>query len=267
MYKSIGEIRREANVVLSGRRGLYILMMTLSIAVTSVFSASGLLSLVASLLTVILQVGMYSFLLKLCCGQKEQAQFNDLFYAFKAQNGQAGKAVLLYLLQTLYILPAAIVYIVLLVVFVVMGVNGINDFNAINALLLSSKYILFVLVTLIAFFIYCFYITITYVMSFLVLLDYPQLTARQIWKRASQILNGQRLRYVGLELSYILWIIIPIAIMVAGTVLTSPLLILFGAALTILFALWIAPSMHCAQAIFYLDLVQHHSRPSGPDIY
>lgn len=267
MYKTIGEIKREASAALSGRRGIYILMLTVSAALTSVFSMTGLLSLVASLFTVILQVGMYSFLLKLCCGQKEQAQFNDLFYAFKAQNGQAGKAIIIYLLQVLYILPAAIIYIILLVVFIVTGANGINDFNAIDTLVFSSGYFLFALATLIAFFIYCLYISITYVMSFFVLLDYPELTGRQVWKRASQLIKGNRLRYIGLEFSYILWLIIPIGMLVAGSVLTSPLLILLSSALTILFTLWIIPSMNCAQAIFYLDLVQHYSKPVGPDIY
>lgn len=266
MYKSIGEIKREANLALSGRRGIYILMLTLSVALTSVFSITGFLSLVASIFTLLLQVGMYSFLLKLCCGKKEQAQFNDLFYAFRAQNGEVGKAIIVYLLQALYILPAAIIYVVLLVVFIVMGANGINDYNAINTLALSSGYILFAFVTLIAFFIYCLYISITYVMSFFVLLDYPNLTGRQIWKRASQLIKGNRLRYIGLEFSYILWLIIPIGLLVVGSVLTSTLLILLASALLILFVLWITPSMNCAQTIFYLDLVQHRTRPVTSEI-
>jgi len=266
MYKTIGEIKREANVALSGRRGIYILMLTVSVALTSVFSMTGLFSLVASLFSVILQVGMYSFLLKLCCGKKEQAQFNDLFYAFKSQNGQAGKAIILYLLQTLYILPAAIVYVVLIVVFIIMASNGISDFNVINTLALTSGSALFVLIAFIAFFIYCFYISITYVMSFFVLLDYPELTGRQIWKRASQLMKGKRLRYVVLEFSYIIWLAIPIGLLVIGSLLSRPLLILLASALLILCTLWITPSMNCAQAIFYLDLVQHRSRPVTPEV-
>lgn len=262
MYKSIRQLKREANVALSGRRGIYILMLTVSMAITSLLSMSGILSLVGSFFTVILQVGMYSFLLKLSCGLKEQAQFNDLFYTFKTQNGEAGKSILLYLLQALYILPAAIIYFLLMMLFVFMEAKAIGDLNVLATLGTSIGFVIFTFVALIAFFIYSLYITITYIISFFVLLDYPELTAKQIWKRASQILKGHRLRYVALEFSYIIWYILPLAVLITGIVLKNPLLILIGVSALVLCILWLVPSMQCAIAGFYLDLVRHHARPA-----
>ena len=263
MYKSIRTIQKEANVALSGRRGIYILMLTVSMAIVSVFGASGLLSLAGTLFAILFQVGMFAFLLKLCCGQKEQAQFNDLFYVFKSQNGEVGKAILLYLLQALYILPAAIIYAVLIAVFAFAEAKAISQWDLLATASLSVGFIIFIAVALIAFFIYCLYISITYAMVTFVLLDYPALTTKEIWQRTSQLLKGSRLRYIGLELSYFVWFLIPIAISVIGA-MTNPILIVLGVAGTVLCTLWIVPSMHCARAIFYLDLVQRHTKSATP---
>lgn len=267
MYKSIREIKKEANVALSGRRGIYILMLTLSVAIVSALGASGLLSLVGTLISVLFEVGMFTFLLKLCCGQKEQAQFNDLFYVFKSQNGEAGKAILLYLLQALYILPASIIYAVLILVFAFMESKAAADWNILATASLSIGFLIFALVSLAVFFVYVLNVSITYAMVFFVLLDYPALTAKEIWKRSNQILKGNRLRFLGLEFSYMLWYVIPVTILAVGIALSNPLLLVLGVAATSLCTLYVASSMQCARAIFYLDLVQHHSRPAGPDIY
>lgn len=267
MYKSIGEIKREANVALSGRRGIYILMLTLSIAVSSALSFSGLLSLVGTILTVLFQVGMFTFLLKICCGQKDQAQFNDLFYVFNTQNGEAGKAILLYLLQALYILPASIIYAVLIFVFAYAESKAAADWNMLVTTSVSIGFLVFALIALAVFFVYVLNISITYAMVFFILLDYPILTTKEIWKRSNRLLKGNRLRYIGLELSYLLWYIFPVAILTTGIILELPLLILPGVAISILCTLYIVPSMQCARTIFYLDMVQKHTRPAGPDIY
>ena len=260
MHKSIHTIRKEANIALSGRRGIYILMLTLSLAVVSAFSASGILSLVGTILSVLFQVGMFTFLLKLCCGQKETAQFNDLFYVFRTQNGLAGKTILLYLLQALYILPASIIYALLMFVFVFMQSKAITDWSFLQIASLSIGFVIFALVALLVFFIYTLNIAITYAMVFFILLDYPDLTAKEIWKRSTQILKGNRLRYVRLELSYLIWYLIPIAIIVTAASLSNPILVVPGVAVAILCTLYVTPSMHCARAVFYLDLVQSRSK-------
>ncbi len=276
MYKSISEIKKEARVAISGRKGIYILMWSLTAAIASVCSASGFLSIAASLLSILFQVGMTFFMLKVCCGQKEQAQFNDLFYIFNTQDGQVGKAFLLYLLEALYLLPAVIIYVVLMFVYAFGGVKAIGGADAVGIALSSLSFLAFALIAFAAFFIYSLYIAMTYSMTFYILLDYPQLSTKQIWKRANQILKGNRLRYIGLELSYLVWYLIPVAFMVLAILLypysllalpnlTLSILILLSAALFIAFALWIGPNMACAQAVFYLDLMKRHSRPVEPE--
>lgn len=259
MYKSIREIRREANVALSGRRGIYILMFTLSMAVSSALGASGLLSLIGTVLSVLFQVGMFTFLLKLCCGQKDQAQFNDLFYVFRTQNGEAGKSILLYLLQALYILPASIIYALLVMVFLFAESEAIVDLDMLATASLSIGSIIFTSLALIVFFIYVLNIAITYSMVFFILLDYPNLKVQEIWKRSCKILKGNRWRYVRLELGYMLWYIIPVAMLTTAAVFSNPLLVIPGVVLSILCTLYVTPSMHCARTLFYLDLVQHYA--------
>ncbi len=279
MYKSISEIKKEARIALSGRKGIYILMWALTVAIASVCSTRTLLSIASGFLSVLFQVGMTFFLLKVCCGQKEHAQFNDLFYVFNTTNGQVGKAFLLYLLEALYILPAAIIYGVLMCVYVFYGAKAIGDADIVATALTSVSFLVFALIAFAAFLIYSLYIATIYSMTFYILLDYPQLSATQIWKRSNQILKGNFLRYVGLELSYLVWLLLPVAFTVIAVLvypysilttafpgITLSVMIVLSVALFIAFLLWIGPNMACAQAVFYLDLMKQHSRPTEAEI-
>ena len=117
MYKSIRTIQKEAITALKDRRGIYILMFTLNAAIALTLSATRVAGLVGTLLSVLLQVGMNAFALKLCCGMKQEAQFNDLFFIFSTNRGQVGKTILLYLIQLLFIMPASIIYAFLIAIF------------------------------------------------------------------------------------------------------------------------------------------------------
>ena len=109
MYKTRKQLKKAALKALSGKWGLatpmaliiFFVSVSLSYNGNSAFGVT-ILPICSTLLTVILNVGFYSFMLKLLCGQKDHANFQDLFYGFKCH---PGKALLLYLLTMLYMLP------------------------------------------------------------------------------------------------------------------------------------------------------------------
>lgn len=252
MYKSIRELKQEARQALSGKRGLAIGMTIVMSLIVSLFSAEGLLSLIGTLLSVILSVGLSSFYLKLCCNQKAQARFGDLFYGFQCH---PGKALLLYLLTILYMLPAIIVY----------GI-GFAIVFFMNAGTLSMGSILFGLVSIllaigltVVFFIYAAYVATTYSMVYYLLLDYPDLPVMDIWKRSAQIMKGSRLRFIGLQLSFMPWLLLPLVVMILGVVSHSFVILFLGGLVFLFCTFWVTPYMAASQAEMYLDLIQHHS--------
>ena len=256
MYKTNSQLKQEAKQALSGKWGIAVLMSLLTGIVVYSLSlgdtesiAVTITSFIGTLLNIILNVGFLSFLLKICCGQKDLATFKDLFFGFQCH---PGKALLLYLLNVLYILPGTFIYIILLVVFMfaMMASSGAS----INAMLYSSIemepamliafLVVFILLTIL-YFIYAVYIGTTYGLIYYLLLDYPDLSVGQIWKRSAQLMKGHRLRKVKLELSFIPWIIASIFTLFIGM-------------------LWLNVYMNATFTEFYLDLVQQQAYKAQP---
>ena len=122
MYKTNRQLKDEAKQALSGKWGIAVLMSLFTVVITYSFNVGNvesiaftITSLISSVLSIILNVGLLSFFLKICCGQKESANFSDLFYGFQCH---PGKAILLYLLNALYLLPGTFLYVILLLVLV-----------------------------------------------------------------------------------------------------------------------------------------------------
>lgn len=253
MYKTARQLKTEARQALAGKWGLAVLMTVLTSLVATTFTipvsenaAVSYGSVVGTALSTIFMVGFYSFLLKLCCGQKDQAALKDIIYGFQCH---PGKALLLYLLSVLYILPGSLIYAIVLVIFsfstiASSGVDLSADLLLSGALPISSGsattfFIVFLVLT-IAFIIYACYIELTYSMVYFLLLDYPDLPVNEIWKRSRQLMKGNRLRLLGIELSFIGWILLSILTLGIGI-------------------LWVQPYMLATETAFYLDLVQQQA--------
>lgn len=253
MYKTARQLKTEARQALAGKWGLAVLMTVLTSLVATTFTvpvsenaAVSYGSVVGTALSTIFMVGFYSFLLKLCCGQKDQAALKDIIYGFQCH---PGKALLLYLLSVLYILPGSLIYAIVLVIFsfstiASSGVDLSADLLLSGALPISSGsattfFIVFLVLT-IAFIIYACYIELTYSMVYFLLLDYPDLPVNEIWKRSRQLMKGNRLRLFGIELSFIGWILLSILTLGIGI-------------------LWVQPYMLATETAFYLDLVQQQA--------
>lgn len=266
MHKTTRQLKQEAKQALAGKWPLAIAMTLVSgfIGVSLSYpTPNGIMitifSLISTALSVILNVGLLSFLLKLCCGQKDQAAFKDLFYGFQCH---PGKALLLYLLMILYLLPGTLIYAILVVVFLFTMLAGAGADIA-SIMYGSSLYFdptayigflgIFLLFTLL-YVIYAVYINTTYGQVYYLLLDYPELPATEIWKRSKQLMKGNRWRMIKLQLSFV-----PILLLFAiafACLSIIPALIIVGTILFFVATLWVGVHMNTALTAFYLDLVQ-----------
>ena len=252
MYKTRSQLKQNAKQALAGKWGTAVLMTLIIGLVSTTFSFQtsenvtfSIGSIIGTILNIIFSVGFYSFLLKICCGQKDQAALKDLVYGFQCH---PGKALLLYLLSVLYLLPGTLIYVVLIIVFsfTTFASTGLSITTSVfleDVYIDPSAFVLFMilfLVLTIAYVIYAFYISLTYSMVYLLLLDYPDLSVTDIWKRSKQLMKGNRLRLLGLELSFIGWMFLCIFTLGIGF-------------------LWLTPYMMATDTEFYLDLIQHQS--------
>ncbi len=253
MYKTGSQLKQEARQALAGKWGIAVLMTLIISLVSTTFSVQtsenvtfSIGSLIGTALNILFSVGFYSFLLKICCGQKEQATFKDIIYGFQCH---PGKALLLYLLSVLYLLPGTLIYIVVLFVFTFTTFAN-TGFSVTTDLLLNGSFyvdpaaaglfVILILAMTIAYIIYACYIQLTYSMVYFLLLDYPDLPVNEIWKRSKLLMKGNRLRLLGIELSFIGWMILCIFTLGIGL-------------------LWLSPYMLATETEFYLDLIQHQA--------
>lgn len=252
MYQTRKELKNRARSALSGKWGsaipmtlvLFLVNVSFSTNYNNVFSLT-FTPLISSILSILLNVGFYSFAFKLLCGQKESANFMDLFYGFKTA---PGKAILLSLLSTLYILPGTIIYAVTIMLFIFCIYLGagipfsqmLSGTVAINTTLLLITFAMVVVMSILLA-IYSAYVYSTYALIYFLLLDYPDLGVSEIWKRSKQLMKGNRLRYIGLICSFLPWILLCVCTLGVGL-------------------LWLVPYIETTLVAFYLDLVQ--KRPS-----
>ena len=256
MYKNRKQLKKSALNALSGKWGVAISMSLVMFFVSVSFSYNTtnsfnmtVMPIVISVLNVLLNVGFYSFLLKLLCGQKERTIFYDLFYGFKCY---PGKAILLYLLTSLYMLPGTLIYVIgiFIFTFVIYASAGVSMDLMLTGtvppdMTLMLAVLIMVIILTLLFTVYAAFISSTYALVYFLLLDYPELSATEIWKKSAQLMKGNRLRYIGLILSFIPWFLLNLLTFGFGT-------------------LWLNPYISAAQAVFYLDLVQNQPAKKQP---
>lgn len=247
MYKTNRQIKQEARFALAGKWGIAIAMNLI------VFMISGgitflardqfsIVELVCTIIGLILETGILSFYLKLCCGQKQYAQIQDIFYGFQCR---PVKILLLNLLKYLYFLPGSFVLgiLVVLSVFVMLPETALytlvyNPYYATAELFLPLLPVWLILFLL--FLVYAFYIELTYSQTLYLLLDYPDLPTVQIWQESKQLMRGNRMRLLGLEFSFIPWAILSVITCGIGLI-------------------WLIPYAGTAHTVFYLDLIRHQN--------
>ncbi len=88
------------------------------------------------------------------------------------------------------------------------------------------------------------YVEITFSQAWYMLLDFPQYGAVRLLSLSAQKMNGHKLRYLVLELSFLPWVLLSIGTMFIGL-------------------LWLMPYMNMTYALFYLDLMKPQQQGSS----
>lgn len=245
-YKSCSSLKSEAREVLSGKYGSFILMMLIIYSVTfavemviamliaapaimsnitgnDISNTSLILSiaqlLLNSCLTIFIGVaraGLALFCLNASCGRR--ASISDLFYAFY---GNFKKSLTL---SAAILAPQIIL---------------LMPCNILQLIYMDNGDISFLIAACLCYLVgVCIYIPIEIMlsMSFFLMLDFPQYSAKEILAMSAKVTKGHRGRLFYIELSFI-----PVFLLA---------FLSFGIGM-----LWVIPYTTMTYAIFYLDLM------------
>lgn len=180
-----------------------------------------IISFIIQLFAGILQVGSCLLFLHTACGMP--CQISDLFYAFKHSPDKAIKVQFIFaLLNTICMLPSNII--------LWLAPDGLDY----NTLLTTS------IATLIGTIVYML-ITLPIFPMFYLLLDFPNLTVMELFKKSLEIMKGNCIRYLLLQFCFL------------------PLMFL-SVFLCCLPLVWIIPYMNVTCTNFYLDIMAHRNR-------
>lgn len=179
-----------------------------------------IIAIVASIILNLLNLGITLFFLNMACGQPYS--FRDLFYGFRERTNTAlaisAVTVLLdvvtttpyQLLLDMYDETGILTY---AIVAIVLGIIGL-----------------------------CIYIplSLAFSISFFLMLDFPQLSAKEVLQLSLRVMKGHKKRLFYIELSFL------------------PLMLLCILSLGIGF-LWLSPYMQMTYTYFFLDIMQNNS--------
>ncbi|MCD8039430.1 MAG: DUF975 family protein [Lachnospiraceae bacterium] len=258
-YKSRAELKYLARAQMSGRFGLLIgavlipalisFFVTQLSSVVSVTSAAGytvnyVIAFIIQIILSVMQVGASLIYLKSACSMP--SQMNDLLHGYKNNLTDALKLGFLFtLIDSICLIPCDIMNMQLLNTTDLMlpeitestTINEMMEFYNIYYSILMSYYSLAICCILAA-----FLIKLVFMPAYYLMLDFPDRSVMSILKTSAEVMRGNKLRYLTLQISFI------------------PLLLL--SMLTCGIALiWVLPYMHMTSANFYLDImaVRNHN--------
>ena len=195
-------------LLVGGSAGLSVISLTIDY----------LVSFILTLLGCILQVGQYSFYLKLVC--RQETQFKNLFEGFYLYPDKTLLSqFLIHLFTLLCLAPGLVLFI--LSYFSFIEISGI-----------------IILCILVIGAVLSFWIKLSFSQCYFLLLDFPKLSALQLMKRSRELMKGHKKRLFLLYLSF----------------LPMTILCLFSFGIGFLF---VTPYRFMTETLFYLDLVQN----------
>lgn len=116
------------------------------------------------------------------------------------------------------------------------SIDGIKN-NFLGSLLTSVLYNLFVAIGSLILFIPGIIFGFSFSMAFYIINDHPEMTAMEALRESRRLMNGHKMQYFILSLSFIGWIIIGTILLGIGT-------------------LWATSYMSCSYAVFYEELLK-----------
>lgn len=252
-YKSIAELKYLARMQMMGRFSLLIgtillpslisffasqLALGISAPSTMGFAVNYAVTFIIQIITSVMQAGASLIYLKCACNMP--AQIGDLFHSYKSNLPVALKLGFLFvLIKSVCTIPCDIMNLQLLnssdliipKITETTTVNEIMDSYAVYYNIMMSYYSLALGCLLAA-----FLIKLVFMPAYYLMLDFPEWSAVKILKKSVEIMHGNKLRYLLLQISFI------------------PLLLLsiFTCGLTLI---WVVPYMHMTNTNFYLDIM------------
>lgn len=236
MKKSSTELKRSARETLNGRYGIsmlaflingiipFFLLLPFSLNISTTSSASQLTiyylaSLIITVISIILSCGVIRFHVRLA--RENVCQISDIFAGFK---GHPQKIVGAYLLLFLRLLPAALPGAFFLVLSLAVFPN--------SAPLMGLAVIVLILGG-----IWNVKIVLQYALIYYLFMDDTEVKIGELFRQSKELMEGNKLRYLYLTLSFIGWELLGIISCGVGL-------------------LWIMPYMSQTIAKFYLDVLE-----------
>lgn len=237
---SASEIKKQAKANLQGKWSTAILVslifMAISFAISFASNFVPFIGLALVIVTIPLQYGLIYSFIKIY--RNEEYSYGDLFTSSFNNFSKVWKVVGNQLLKLIVPIILLVVSIFILIgggVFFAIASNGAADSSNIFTIL-SIIFLIIGYIGYIASCIYLFVKDLLYVLSFYIMYDNPNMTAKEIVAESEKIMRGQRKKYFSLELSFIGWILLA--------------MLTFGIGI-----IFLMPYMQISVAIFYEDRI------------
>ncbi len=246
-YKSNAELKYLARTQMMGRFGLLIGTMLItflisffcsSILISGNYFVNYLVSFIIQVILSVLQVGTTLIYMKSSCSMP--AQIGDLFDGFRNHFSTALKIGLLFtFINTVCMIPCDIMNMTLLNSADLMvpeitettTLNEMMKFYSVFYSIMGTYYLSLLACSLVS-----FLLRLVFVPAYYIMLDFPDWSAMKILKKSVEVMHGNKLRYVLLQISFL-----PIL-----------LLSVFTCGLTLI---WVIPYMQMTNTNFYLDMM------------
>lgn len=258
-YKSNAELKYLARTQMMGRFGLLIgtLLITLlisffcsSILISNNYFVNYVLSFIIQVILSVLEVGTTLIFMKSSCSMP--AQIGDLLEGFRNHLSTALKVGLLFtFINTVCMIPCDIMSITVLnsadliipEITDTTTLNEMMEFYSVFYRIMGTYYLALLACTLVS-----FLLRLVFVPAYYIMLDFPEWGAMKVLQKSIEVMRGNKLRYVRLQISFL------------------PLLFLsvFTCGLTLI---WAIPYMQMTNANFYLDIMAVRNRNMNNSSY
>ncbi len=251
-YKSNAELKYLARMQMGGHFGLLIGTMLIpflisffctSILLSQSYLVNFVIGIIIQTLLSVLQVGATLIYLKTACNMP--AQIGDLFDGFRNNLPVALEiGLLLTIISSVCMIPSDIMSIRVLnspalsvpEITETTTLNEMMEFYGIFYSIMGTYYLLTLACILVS-----FLLQLVFVPAYYLMLDFPEWGAMKILKKSIEVMHGNKLRYVLLQISFLPLILLSV----------------FTCGLTMI---WVAPYMQMTNANFYLDIMAVKNR-------
>ena len=258
-YKNNVELKFLARKQMYGRFGILmgtmfipflISFFSLEIVTTPSYIVTLILQFIARVILSVLDVGATLVYMKCACNMP--TKISELFYGYRHNTAVALKiGALFVLIDTICMIPGDLVSLSILNT-VDLTMPEINEMTTMNEVatfynnfysVMGKYYAIMLLCILVA-----FLVKLAFVPAYYMMLDFPNRNASTILKKSVEVMRGNKLRYVLLQLTF----------------LPAMILSVFTCGLTLI---WLVPYMHLTNANFYLDIMSVKNKSMNNSSY